>query len=289
MDYITSKNFHLPQKETEMEGGVFYNLWRNRLWPYRELLTGDTLYFYESPIQSVVWKTTVSDVERFPYLSKSEVNQRLSSWNANYSDVDSSEPYFVNAASQGFCLAYKIENTKRIKALKPDGFLFPRQGWLRVDAKIAQNWLNEPLMEEDTVLDDLVPPANLSVQLRHLSDKLADVTPERIKSLVAHTLRRDTQIVQALKQAYDWRCQYPGCGVRIQKKSGGYYVEVAHINPVSQGGHSVLGNLLVLCPNHHKSFDYGDLRIMDHSFSSVRGVLNGEDFTICCEIVQKTV
>jgi predicted restriction endonuclease len=68
--------------------------------------------------------------------------------------------------------------------------------------------------------------------------------------------------------------------VRILKRDGTFYIEVAHIQPLSEEGRSILGNLLVLCPNHHKEFDYGDLKILEQTWDSVRGTLNGRDFEI---------
>ena len=61
---------------------------------------------------------------------------------------------------------------------------------------------------------------------------------------------------------------------------GSKYIEVAHINAVKDGGKSVHGNLLVLCPNHHKEFDYGNLKINTHTSSKLSGQLNGKNFEI---------
>jgi len=93
-------------------------------------------------------------------------------------------------------------------------------------------------------------------------------------------IRRDTRLVKALKAFYQFRCQFPGCGVRIPKRGGGFYIEVAHIEPVRKGGRSVLGNLLVLCPNHHKEFDHGHLEIREQTEEKVHGILNGTEFSI---------
>ncbi|MDP2846091.1 MAG: HNH endonuclease, partial [Candidatus Methanoperedens sp.] len=88
------------------------------------------------------------------------------------------------------------------------------------------------------------------------------------------------ELVKTLKELCQFRCQFPGCNVRIPKKDGGYYIEVAHIEPVSQGGKSVIGNLLVLCPNHHKEFDYGALEIIEQTTDYLCGKLNGKEFEI---------
>jgi predicted restriction endonuclease len=42
----------------------------------------------------------------------------------------------------------------------------------------------------------------------------------------------------------------------------------------------VIGNLLVLCPNHHKEFDHGKLEIEMQTETSIEGKLNGKEFHI---------
>ena len=126
------------------------------------------------------------------------------------------------------------------------------------------------------ILDDIAPDGDLKA----LNEKLANETPERIEAIVNRTVRRNTNLIQALKQAYEFRCQFPNCGVRIPKKDGGFYIEVAHIKPVRSGGPSVLGNLLVLCPNHHKEFDFGSLEFIEQTPELLHGRLNGKEFKI---------
>jgi len=42
----------------------------------------------------------------------------------------------------------------------------------------------------------------------------------------------------------------------------------------------LLGNLLVLCPNHHRELDYGHLVIAEQTMESIRGKLNDKKFEI---------
>ncbi len=109
---------------------------------------------------------------------------------------------------------------------------------------------------------------------------MQNVSPERIEKLVSLTIRKDTKIINALKKATDFKCQFPNCGHQIIKRNGGFYIEVAHIKAVSQKGQSVLGNLIVLCPNHHKEFDFGDLHIIEQTNNKLIGKLNRKEFEI---------
>jgi predicted restriction endonuclease len=94
------------------------------------------------------------------------------------------------------------------------------------------------------------------------------------------TVRNDTELVQALKELCEFRCQFPGCGKQIRKKDGSFYIEVAHVKPVAKGGTGILGNVVVLCPNHHKEFDYGDLQFIEQTEELLHGKLNGVEFRI---------
>jgi predicted restriction endonuclease len=163
---------------------------------------------------------------------------------------------------------------------KPGGFRFPQQGWLRVDDDVASRWLNQPGVADDVTLDDIAPSGTLLERINQLNDVLANVSRERVRSVVERTVRHDTQLVKALKELCEFRCQFPGCEVRIPKRDGGFYIEVAHIQAVSEGGSSTVGNLLVLCPNHHKEFDYGDLEIVEQTADVICGKLNGKEFEI---------
>jgi predicted restriction endonuclease len=109
---------------------------------------------------------------------------------------------------------------------------------------------------------------------------MKELTPERVQRIVNQTIRKDTAIVRRLKEASRFKCQFPGCNAQIRTKRGGLYVEVAHIQPVVKKGRSTLGNLLVLCPNHHKEFDHGALAVERQTLDGISGRLNGRWFEI---------
>lgn len=116
--------------------------------------------------------------------------------------------------------------------------------------------------------------------LEKLNQQMQKTAPEKRVSKIELTLRKDREIVTLLKKAAKYKCQFPTCNSEIKTKTGINYVEVAHVLPVNKGGRSVLGNLLVLCPNHHKEFDYGDLKITEQTIDRLSGSLNGKGFQI---------
>lgn len=274
MEYITSRGFELPTDQTEMENFDWFNMWSNRNFPYYELLVGDTLYWFDTTAQKLVWKSEVVKVDRFPYSDKQEIFDRYpNSLGLKYYDSRPDSGYFVG---------YKVKVLEKLNLEKPNGFRFPQLGWLRVDNEIASTWFNRQQTEDTNTLDDNVSDDKKSIaeQLADLNEKMKNVSPERVEKLVSATIRKDTKIINALKKATDFKCQFPTCGQRIIKKNGGFYIEVAHIKPVSQNGQSILGNLIVLCPNHHKEFDFGDLKINEQTNSKLAGQLNGNKFEI---------
>jgi predicted restriction endonuclease len=109
---------------------------------------------------------------------------------------------------------------------------------------------------------------------------MKNVEPEKRLAKIEQTLRKDKKIVELLKKSANYKCQFPNCESEILTKKGTKYVEVAHIKPVHKGGQSILGNLIVLCPNHHKEFDYGTLNIVEQTDNVLTGTLNGKTFTI---------
>ena len=274
MEYITSRGFKLPTDQSEMEDADWYNMWNNKNFPYYELIVGDILYWFDSTIQKLVWKTQIVTINRFPYVDKQEVFNRFpNSFGSKYHESRPDSGYFVG---------YKVKVIEKIYLDKPTGFRFPQLGWIRVDNEIASTWFNRLPIDDTNTLDDniLDDKKSLTELLAELNEKMQNVSPERVEKLVSATIRKDTKIIQAFKKASDFKCQFPNCGQRIIKKNGGFYIEVAHIKPVAKGGQSVLGNLIVLCPNHHKEFDYGDLKISKQTISSIAGQLNGKEFKI---------
>lgn len=137
MTYITSRGFYLPVSAEGLREAYYFNMWQKRLWPYKELITGDELLWYETPSGRLVWKSRVVEVERFAYSRKDEVRNNLVS---RFGALDEDQPYFRDAPKQGYCVAYKVEPLERLDIPKPEGVRFPMSGWLR-DASTIAAWL----------------------------------------------------------------------------------------------------------------------------------------------------
>lgn len=274
MEYITSRGFSIPTNQKEMEQSNWFNMWKRKNFPYSELLAGDILYWYETKTQKLVWKTIISSVERYPYANKKNVFEKYENpYGSNY---------YPSRPERGYFVGYKVKVIERLDISKPKGFIFPQLGWLKVSEKVALDWFKRNNIEEDITLDEIVDLKNESITklLAEIDKKMQNVSAERIKKVVSATIRKDTKIIKTLKKVAGFKCQFPNCGHQIKKKTGGYYIEVAHIKPVKQDGKSILGNLIVLCPNHHKEFDYGNLSIKLQTLNKIAGSLNEKEFEI---------
>ncbi len=91
-----------------------------------------------------------------------------------------------------------------------------------------------------------------------LSEKLHEI-PEK-KTVSVKQIKRDSTKVKNLKKYYQDQCQVCLCRIEIKKKK--YYSEVHHLRPIgNENGEDNLKNMIVVCPNHHKEFDYCVIRI----------------------------
>lgn len=289
MEYIVSRG-DVPNSAQEMEKYFWFSMWNRRFWPYRGLKVGDVLYWYETKSKRIVWKSCVTKIDKFPYASKEMVAFRLKN---SFSLFDYKDEHFVSAAPKGFCLAWKVSDLEKVSFQKPSSYeRFPRLGWLNGKEKIARQWLSldEPTKAKNE--NKISTRRHLLKELHELDKKMAGLTPKRVHAKVLQMIRRDSGLIKSLKKLRDYRCQFPGCEIRIQKKDGSFYIEVAHIKPVRRGGKSVIGNLLVLCPNHHKELDYGDLQILEQTSeptaNNIKGKLNGKYFEMSLHPAEKT-
>ena len=98
----------------------------------------------------------------------------------------------------------------------------------------------------------------------------------------ATTYKRDNKTISQLKYLRGYRCQM--CKIQIPKADGGFYIEGAHIDPKKNRGNELPNNILILCPNHHKEFDYGKPEIISRDDEHFKFKLNGEVYDISLKL-----
>ncbi|WP_294241189.1 MULTISPECIES: hypothetical protein [Chryseobacterium] len=154
-------------------------------------------------------------------------------------------------------------------------------GFQKIDkhkfSETLQSYINETTVN-DTFSDRKIFLEN---EIQKFNDKMLLIEPERRIQTINKLIRKDSKIVKLLKEYVDYKCQFPDChSVIPDKKRKVNYVEVAHIKAVAEGGKSIIGNLVVLCPNHHKEFDLGERNIFNVINNQISGILNDKNLQI---------
>jgi 5-methylcytosine-specific restriction enzyme A len=97
---------------------------------------------------------------------------------------------------------------------------------------------------------------------RLVRDEPAGIAEERRRYLMTEVVRRDRDLVDQLRDLYTGECQI--CGWAPRRSYGAELCESHHVRWLSRGGGDVLGNLVLVCPNHHRAihrcdapFDFG--------------------------------
>ncbi len=116
--------------------------------------------------------------------------------------------------------------------------------------------LYDDLREQEEILDILnKKKENLRESI--IQDlKNLKPTASEIVNFEGKTYKRDNKTIANLKYLRNSKCQI--CSHQILKKDGRFYVEAAHIVPKHKKGLETPDNILILCPNHHKEFDFGN-------------------------------
>jgi hypothetical protein len=132
--WVTSRGLDgLPNDRQAMLEAVWFNLWKLQLGPYKELRAGDTVFFYDPPSKHILWRTRVSRVFTDTYESKDAASRTMTSVFGGPRAAFTGSLYFQQAPAAGYLLAWTNDDVEPVDLPKPDGVLFPQQGWLKID------------------------------------------------------------------------------------------------------------------------------------------------------------
>lgn len=95
-------------------------------------------------------------------------------------------------------------------------------------------------------------------------------------SINGKTYKRHNYLMVQIKKYRNYKCQF--CSTQILKSNGGYYIEACHIKAKAEGGKDSLDNILILCPNCHKLFDYGHREDEKHTKDKYSVTLNSKKY-----------
>ena len=242
--FITSRGYSIPEDWAEFQQAFWFNMWQKRMWPYNEVDVGNTLYWYDSQSQRVVWKSEISELDRFEYATKQELHNRLID---RFAEDPATDPYYADKSEQGYCIAFKVTPLQKLDLPKPDGFKFPQGGWLRGDDEAAQSWLSLA-GKPDGVFSGEIETVSSKLRADGYFDP-ADAKDERTRKLREIVQRRgQPQFRDDLLQAYEGRCAVTGCDVAQA-------LEAAHISPYSGDQSNHVTNGVLLRADIHTLFD----------------------------------
>ncbi len=111
------------------------------------------------------------------------------------------------------------------------------------------------LMEQNEIVND-EENSNEHIDKQALYQKIREFEKHNSEFEIINgkRYRRDNYIMAKIKKYRDFKCQF--CSTTIIKEKGGYYIEACHIKAKADGGKDSIDNILILCPNCHKRFDY---------------------------------
>ena len=145
-----------------------------------------------------------------------------------------------------------------------------------VGYKKTQEELDEDEQEELENLPEIKTKSKQEI-IQYLQSLDQDA-PTLVKTSAGKHYKTNTMRKKLLKIIHGYKCQV--CGSFILKKDGGRYVEAAHIQDKAKKGTEESHNILILCPNHHKEFDYGDRKIIVHTNDKIIVDVNGKRWQI---------
>jgi hypothetical protein len=117
-----------------------------------------------------------------------------------------------------------------------------------------------------------------------IRNDLKNLTPSDPQEVIVNhkAYKKDNKTIAQLKILRDFKCQI--CKASILKKDGSKYVEAAHIEAKHKKGRETPDNILILCPNHHKEFDFGNVAIKKHTPDLLEFKMNHIDYSISLKI-----
>ena len=105
------------------------------------------------------------------------------------------------------------------------------------------------LVPASRVAQEFGPQRALSAVYNH--DRIAVLHAVPRRTVNVEEFVRNQFLADSLKSYYEHRCQI--CGKDFYPDYGVAFSETHHIEYLAQGGPDVSGNIVVICPNHHRT------------------------------------
>ncbi|MDQ3705610.1 MAG: hypothetical protein M3437_10390 [Chloroflexota bacterium] len=92
--------------------------------------------------------------------------------------------------------------------------------------------------------------------------------PTERKDTQVSRIIRDSAVTKYVKQLYKNKCQVCGRVIMLPRQE---YSEAHHLQPLGKGhnGPDTVGNVVVVCPEHHVEFDFGAIAVQPSDLSVI--------------------
>lgn len=295
-----SLNFNFTKKGVDSLNNIFgYVQWTA---DPKNFKTGGTVIFYSRNTD-----TRIGEIVGI-YCNVEVLHQRKY---ANWKGFENNEIGFNLKADKNISLLFPIplvaDNYKESKGKRLVGQI----GYSYYENEIAETIIKDELIElsnsgvqknefeklkniyfyltgktfDESVLDfDLIQQDELVELLKadkkKIIDDLKNLDKNETETVIIKqkTYKRDNKTIAQIKVLRNFECQI--CGTKIKKKKGGFYIEAAHIKPKSLKGRETPDNILILCPNHHKEFDYGARKVVNHNKDFIEFEMNRKTYKL---------
>lgn len=142
---------------------------------------------------------------------------------------------------------------------------------------VKENCYTQDEKEQEEILSYLLKNETKNNIANELKNYKPSEEPETV-FINQRLYKRDNKVIAQIKFIRNFSCQI--CGYSVPKYGGGKYIEAAHITPKHQKGSESPENIILLCPNHHKEFDFGNPLILSRDHNHVKFQLNGNEHHI---------
>ncbi|MFQ6113961.1 MAG: hypothetical protein ACE5NG_07700 [bacterium] len=110
------------------------------------------------------------------------------------------------------------------------------------------------------------------------SQKQIENAPLDKRCAAVFEFSHDERLLKYIKALYGFKCQI--CGFTFEQESGEFYAETYYLEALSDDGVENLDNIIVLCPNHHKMFEYANVSILNAKKEEISVEINGKQHLI---------
>lgn len=230
-EYLFSRKDMQPPADVPADllaGLVFFQLWRDQQYPFKEIANGDTLWWVDQKARTIDWELRAVQLHKAAYRSRSDaLDQLRRGYGLLPADLND---YTWTRRNAGYLLVWAAEVVAPLDVPLPEGFKLRRNGYTPVDDLLRSQLVGLPAVGRPAVAT--APPWMNA-------GPIASLLPIEETRYIPLAVRQEVQARDG------GRCQV--CGTDVGP------MHIDHIKPWSKGGSNEAANLQLLCAKHNLS------------------------------------